>query len=66
MAGQFGDIKSFFEIEVSVLKYPVFLVGWWKPGFCSFIIHGNKGFGDNEIRGGRGGDLGGESCIMWS
>ena len=49
MAGQFGDIEPIFEIEMSVLIYPVLFVGSWKPGFSSFIIHGGKGFTNNRI-----------------
>ena len=49
MAGQFWDIESIFEIEVPMLKYPVFLVGPQKPGFSSFIVHGSKGFADNGV-----------------
>ena len=49
MAGQFWDIESIFEIEVPMLKYPVFLVGPRKPGFSSFIVHGSKAFADNRV-----------------
>ena len=44
VASGLRDIESIFEIEVSMLIYPVLFIGLWKSGFSSFIIHGNEGF----------------------
>ena len=49
MAGQFWDIESIFEIEVSMFIYPVLFVGSWEPRFSSFIVHSSKGFADNRV-----------------
>ena len=47
--GQFWDIESIFEIEVSMFIYPVLFVGSWEPRFSSFIVHSSKGFADNRV-----------------
>ena len=38
MVSQFRDIEPMFEIEVSILIYPIFLVGLWEPRFSGFIF----------------------------
>ena len=49
IAGSFRDTESIFEIEVSMLVYPVLLVHSWEPRFPGFIIHGSKGFANNGV-----------------
>ena len=63
MVSSFRDIEPIFAIEVSMLKYPIFLVGSWRPECSGFIVHGGKSFGDDGIRRRRGGNLGGEGHI---
>ena len=49
VVGQLWDIEPIFEIEVSVLIYPILLVGVWEPGFSSFVVHSGKGFANNWV-----------------
>ena len=66
MASWFRDIEPIFEIDVSMLIYPVLFIGTWKPRFSSFFIHGGKGFADNTVQGGRSRDLGGKGSVKGS
>ena len=64
MVGQFRDVKPIFEIEVSVLIYPILLIGSWEPGFSCFVVHSSKGLANNVIRGGGSSDFLGESYVQ--
>ena len=49
VVGWLRDIEPIVEIEVSMLVYPILLVGAWKPGFSSFFIHSSKSFANNGV-----------------